>query len=169
MQYLGTKNRTLLRSFLIKKPFYKGLPWQIRIKQARSSLFIMVSCIKSQSQRLLLDRINAPNATDIWTMFIETKKIEGKTWYEASAIIRSPTGFCIIICRSLDVENKKFSDYHFVWSSVENERIWYEDYLVQGPEEKMEKTLCTQNCCKLETLSSICRYYLTYFIFAGFL
>ena len=39
-------------------------------------------------------------------LYIETKKIEGKTWYGASAIIRSPTRFCIITCRSLDVGNK---------------------------------------------------------------
>ena len=63
--------------------------------------------ILPQSQLPLVDRTRGTHSTGTWMLFIEVKKLNCRSWYGASSILRSPKGFNVSIYRSLEVRNKR--------------------------------------------------------------
>ena len=51
--------------------------------------------------------IGSENPFKVWQLFIEVKRIKGKEWFGASSVLRSPSEFGHIMCKSIQAANMK--------------------------------------------------------------
>ena len=98
-----TKRPILTKSYSTKSPSSSGSAKLLRRKHKSwtskdTSSLIKLQLSSPSSKRVLL-KIGRFDSI-FWRLFINVRKGRNKPWFRTSALIRSPFGFSVIICRS---------------------------------------------------------------------
>ena len=96
----------------IRKTFSKGLVKLLRRTQKQNCLRHTIPSLEYVHHPRVLpsaqyDGTRHMDTSDTWRLFIEVRIMRDKNWFGANAMMRSFSGFSIIICKSLTAGKRK--------------------------------------------------------------
>ena len=92
-----------------------------------------------------------------WMMLIEIEKVKNNDWYGFCAFLRRPTGFCIIIDRSLSVDCERYAQLIILCEAfVRLKEIDVSKINCRDPKSIWRKLLDPDTIYELKFFSSLC-------------